>query len=164
VYWNVITKNQSTFQEHLFERIVAAKHKDDFSPFDIYQYIDTSIEYLNSNEPKSLSIQKEFGKEKNFSILLAYFIGYLVKNKSFIINNAGEPRNNFALFVLISYLAKDSVEKSKLGRFEQHYSGLPDGSIQEQFDYFRQIHFDLLMDYVKMFFDIEIERFLCFQE
>lgn len=126
---------------------------------DVYQYIDPSAIYLNSNEPKSLGMQKEFDKEKRFSMILAYFIGYLIKNKEFVISNAGEPRNNFALFVLISYLAKDSVERSKLGRFEQHYSGLPKGSIQEQFDYFMQIHFDLLMDYVKMFFEIEIEPY-----
>ena len=40
VYWNQISKNQSTFQEALFQRIISAKHKDEFSPFDIYQYID----------------------------------------------------------------------------------------------------------------------------
>ncbi len=43
VYWNVISKNQSTFQERLFEQIVAANHKDDFSPFDIYQYVDDGL-------------------------------------------------------------------------------------------------------------------------
>ncbi len=40
VYWNLISKNQSTFQEVLFQRIVHARHKRDFSPFDIYQYIE----------------------------------------------------------------------------------------------------------------------------
>jgi len=42
VYWNLINKNQSTFQEMLFQRIVNCKHKSDFSPFDIYQYLDDS--------------------------------------------------------------------------------------------------------------------------
>ena len=40
VYWNQISKNQSTFQEALFQKIIGAKQKRDFSPFDIYQYID----------------------------------------------------------------------------------------------------------------------------
>lgn len=40
VYWNLIAKNQSTFQEMLFNKIIHAKTKLDFSPFDIYQYID----------------------------------------------------------------------------------------------------------------------------
>lgn len=40
VYWNQLSKNQSTFQEVLFHKITAAKHKHDFSPFDIYQYIE----------------------------------------------------------------------------------------------------------------------------
>lgn len=40
VYWNLISKNQSTFQDVLFQRIIHARHKKDFSPFDIYQYIE----------------------------------------------------------------------------------------------------------------------------
>src|SRR3989344_9003606 len=40
VYWNLINKNQSTFQEMLFNKITTAKTKLDFSPFEIYQYID----------------------------------------------------------------------------------------------------------------------------
>ena len=40
VYWNLISKNQSTFQEVLFQRIIHARHKQDFSPFDIYQYVE----------------------------------------------------------------------------------------------------------------------------
>lgn len=40
VYWNLILKNQSTFQESLFNCIITAKHKSDFSPFDIYQYVE----------------------------------------------------------------------------------------------------------------------------
>ena len=40
VYWNQLNKNQTTFQEMLFHKIVHAKRKEDFSPFDIYQYID----------------------------------------------------------------------------------------------------------------------------
>lgn len=40
VYWNLINKNLSTFQDMLFQRLCHAKHKEDFSPFDIYQYIE----------------------------------------------------------------------------------------------------------------------------
>ena len=40
VYWNILGKNQSNFQEMLFQKILNAKHKSDFSPFDIYQYVE----------------------------------------------------------------------------------------------------------------------------
>lgn len=42
VYWNQLSKNQSLFQEVLFQKITAAKHKRDFSPFDVYQYVEDS--------------------------------------------------------------------------------------------------------------------------
>ncbi|MFH1248718.1 MAG: hypothetical protein V1660_01040 [archaeon] len=41
VYWNNIEKIHATsFQEKLFSRIESSRGKDDFSPFDIYQYVD----------------------------------------------------------------------------------------------------------------------------
>ncbi len=41
VYWNNIEKIHSNdFQERLFKKIEIAKNKSDFSPFDIYQYVD----------------------------------------------------------------------------------------------------------------------------
>jgi hypothetical protein len=41
VYWNNIEKIHShDFQERLFKKIELAKNKSDFSPFDIYQYVD----------------------------------------------------------------------------------------------------------------------------
>jgi hypothetical protein len=39
-FWNNVEKiHSSEFQERLFKRIENAKHKSDFSPFDIYQYV-----------------------------------------------------------------------------------------------------------------------------
>jgi hypothetical protein len=43
VYWNNVEKIHSNdFQERLFKKIESSKDKDDFSPFDIYQYVDES--------------------------------------------------------------------------------------------------------------------------
>jgi hypothetical protein len=43
VYWNNVEKIHSNdFQERLFKKIEIAKDKKDFSPFDIYQYVDPS--------------------------------------------------------------------------------------------------------------------------
>lgn len=57
VYWNLIDKNQSTFQEMLFQKIINSKHKSDFSPFDIYQYV--------SNEGRESFIEEQ---EDNLNI------------------------------------------------------------------------------------------------
>jgi hypothetical protein len=40
VYWNAVDKHHSSFQEALFQKIVSARDKKDFSPFDIYQYVN----------------------------------------------------------------------------------------------------------------------------
>ena len=43
VYWNNVEKIHSNdFQERLFKKIEIAKDKKDFSPFDIYQYVDAN--------------------------------------------------------------------------------------------------------------------------
>lgn len=40
-FWNNVEKiHSSEFQERLFKRIELARNKEDFSPFDIYQYVD----------------------------------------------------------------------------------------------------------------------------
>ncbi|MFH0869587.1 MAG: hypothetical protein V1866_00840 [archaeon] len=46
VFWSNIEKiHSSDFQERLFKRIESSKGKDDFSPFDIYQYVDDDKRY-----------------------------------------------------------------------------------------------------------------------
>ena len=41
VFWNNLEKISSTeFQDRLFKKIEAGKSKSDFSPFDIYQYVE----------------------------------------------------------------------------------------------------------------------------
>lgn len=60
VYWNLINKNQSTFQEALFNKIIHSKKKDDFSPLDIYQFIeeDKRACFLEEQE-KNLNIKHD---------------------------------------------------------------------------------------------------------
>lgn len=46
VFWSNIEKiHSSDFQERLFKRIESSRGKDDFSPFDIYQYVDDDKRY-----------------------------------------------------------------------------------------------------------------------
>ena len=60
VYWNLINKNQSTFQEMLFARICSARHKSDFSPFDIYQYVeDAKRECFLEKQEHNLNVKQD---------------------------------------------------------------------------------------------------------
>ena len=53
VFWNAIDHAKgSAYQDRLLQRILHGKHKEDFSPFDIYQFIpaDKREAYLEKNE------------------------------------------------------------------------------------------------------------------
>ena len=57
VYWNLLNKNQSTFQETLFNKIISSKS---FSPFDIYQYIDEAKrECFIEEQENNLNIKQD---------------------------------------------------------------------------------------------------------
>ncbi len=60
VYWNNVDKIHSTdFQERLFKRIESARSKNDFSPFDIYQYVDVSKRSAFLEEQTEYSITEK---------------------------------------------------------------------------------------------------------
>lgn len=41
VYWNAMEEiHSTTFQEEILEKVMRGQHKDDFSPFDIYQHVE----------------------------------------------------------------------------------------------------------------------------
>lgn len=41
VYWNAMEEiHSTTFQEEIIEKVMRGQHKDDFSPFDIYQHVE----------------------------------------------------------------------------------------------------------------------------
>lgn len=60
VYWNNIEKiHSSDFQEKLFHKIESAKDKKDFSPFDIYQYVEEPKRYAFLEEQSEDKISKK---------------------------------------------------------------------------------------------------------
>lgn len=60
VYWNNVEKiHSSEFQERLFKRIEAAKGKNEFSPFDIYQYVPDEHRYAFLEEQSDNIITKK---------------------------------------------------------------------------------------------------------
>lgn len=60
VFWQNIEKiHSSDFQERLFKKIEAGKNKQDFSPFDIYQYVDEKKRYAFLEEQTEYSITEK---------------------------------------------------------------------------------------------------------
>jgi phosphatidylserine/phosphatidylglycerophosphate/cardiolipin synthase-like enzyme len=63
VYLNNTEKISSTeFQERLLHRILAGKTKDDFSPFDIYQYVDAEHRsaFMERQPEDSVDVDQDF--------------------------------------------------------------------------------------------------------
>jgi len=61
VYWNNIEQIHSTeFQQRLFEQIRSGKNKNDFSPSEIYQYID------EKNKAARILTDEQYAAKENF--------------------------------------------------------------------------------------------------
>jgi hypothetical protein len=59
-YWNQISKNQSSFQERLMSKIISTENKDEFSAFDIYQYVkDEDRECFLEKQESALNIKQD---------------------------------------------------------------------------------------------------------
>src|SRR3989344_4027026 len=69
VYWNALEKTKgSAYQERLMQKIVQGLRKEDFSPLDIYQFVDSSNRkaFIKKVEfPKQQKIKK-YQKKKSF--------------------------------------------------------------------------------------------------
>lgn len=61
-YWNSLESiNSSQAQELLFKRLEVARKKDDFSPFDIYQYVDKSkrTAFFEDQEEEMINVKQD---------------------------------------------------------------------------------------------------------
>ena len=61
-YWNSLEQIHSSHaQELLFKRLEVAKHKEDFSPFDIYQYVDKDkrTAFFENQEEELLNVKQD---------------------------------------------------------------------------------------------------------
>lgn len=121
---------------------------------EFYQLVDLGIGFLNSGSP-SVLISKDTKEEQQFSRLIAYLIYHILKNKEFIVNHAGGAENNTPLFVLMSLLAKQSIEEEEISEFESRVSLLPN-TLEEEFEHLKEINYYLLLDYADIFFKLYI--------
>lgn len=77
VYWNNTDKIYATdIQEELFKKIELAINKSDFSPFEIYQYVDSN---------KRLAFYEEITSEKDYNYRIEQLIPFIEESQEEIL-------------------------------------------------------------------------------
>ena len=114
VFWNNIERiHSSEFQEKMLRKIEEGKKKDDFSAFDIYQYVDekkrsASLEIVSDEE--KTNIQDFANALKSAQSQVLFFSG----NASF----TNLPYGNKRIIGLIEELARNKISIKILARVE----------------------------------------------
>jgi len=127
VYWNTIEDIHSTsFQSELFDSLMQGKRKDDFSPFEIYQYIlakkkKAYVEDISKIDPETDLCEKtDFaGFLRQTSKQLLIFSGNLswvnsIQGKTKIIDVIRELANrnvSIKIITRVSVIGVDNVKK-----------------------------------------------------
>ncbi|MBU0666371.1 MAG: hypothetical protein ABIC91_05240 [Nanoarchaeota archaeon] len=113
-FWNNIEKIHSTsFQNKLFKQIEQGRSKKDFSPFDIYQYVDEKNRnaFLEYRTDKTITVnQNLIGFLRSATHEILHFSG----NNSWI--NLSE--NNHELLAVAEELAKNGIKIKIISRVE----------------------------------------------
>ena len=106
VFWNNIEKiHSSEFQEYLFRAIESGKSKLDFSPFDIFQYVDSKKRdaFLEKQEDETNEV------EQNLTPIIRS-----AKNQLLIFSGnlswAHVKQGNVAMMTVLEELAKNNVQ------------------------------------------------------
>lgn len=111
VFWSAMEKvSSSVFQEKLEEQILSSKRKEDFSAFDIFQYVDKSKKQIETRNSEEENIEEYKSLLSKAEKQLLFFSG----NLSFInLHNKKED-----LFELIEQLVKKGVHIKVLTRVD----------------------------------------------
>ena len=83
-------------------------------------------------------------KERRFTELEAHYIGLAAKHREFLLHNSGHGQKNYALVVLLWFLAQDAVAVKHATEYdpaELMTFGQGSASLDEAFEYYMSIHF-----------------------
>jgi len=115
VFWNNIERiHSSSFQERLFKQIEAGRRKNDFTPSDIYQYVD------KSKKSAAIMDHKKYSSKNNFDD----FVNYLRQAKSQVLFFSGNLTwsnvgyHDRKILEVVEDLAKQGVSIKILTRVE----------------------------------------------
>jgi len=122
-YWNnTDSPAQSTIQERLFNLIINGKKKDDFSPFDIYQFIEEDKRHSfierQKEEPTKTSknVSELFSKAEKQILIFSGNLSWVnekLENRNFteVVEKLCKQGISFKIVTRVDILALKNVEK-----------------------------------------------------
>jgi len=125
-------------------------------PLNLFQYIDETAIGLNSEVPLAFT-----SKDPTLSKVAAYYLAHCIKNKEFILKKRGSGQDNYALRLLLWYLAKDSVGKSEstlANPYDPQIIETEHNTLDEQFAAFMELPFWVCYDCGQLAVDSDIGR------
>lgn len=123
----------------------------------MHQFVAEDIHGLNIDIPSSFTVQAK--PESKLSELAAYYFAHCIQNREFIIQKRGFGQNNYALAVLIWYLAVDSLGKSEateVAPYEPHMPDTAHNTLDEQFQLIMELPYWVCVDLYKLMRDYMI--------
>lgn len=124
VYWNNIERIHSIeFQEKLFKKIETGKNKQDFSPFDIYQYVEDSKRdaFIELQEDDAKFVKQDLftdllSAEKQILIFSGNFswINLVIKSKRFtsVLEELGRRNINIKVIARIDLTTINEIKRA----------------------------------------------------
>lgn len=123
----------------------------------IHQLVKPDADWLNINTPSIFTVKVK--PEPKLTELAAYYFAHSIKNKKFLIDKRGPGQNEYALRILLWYLAVDSFGKSKSTYIEPYEDHMPEtrsDTLDEQFQVFMNLPFWVCCDLSKLVRDHKI--------
>ncbi len=122
----------------------------------VYQLMGGPDTHLDLTIPKALSPHEEWQFNESQATLLAT----IISNEEFIKNHRGAGQNNYALFVLMTLLAEDTLGAKTSIPFSPYASclPLPGKSLEDNFTSLMSLPFSILNKYHHLYFNYNIGR------
>jgi hypothetical protein len=108
----------------------------------VYQFTDDSCVGLSVSEPSQF--RRPQSEENRLTLHQAYYIAHALANQTFILNNLSGGQNQYALTVLLHFLAEDSVEAKTTSKYDEpniHIYGEGKATIDEVLKYYLSLDF-----------------------
>lgn len=125
----------------------------------MHQFIQKGVTGLSVDTPSSFVLKVE--PEPKLTKLAAYYFAHSIKNREFIIRRRGDGQNNYALVVLLWYLARDSLGKSESTEVKPYGEWMPEtrhNTLDEQFELFMELPFSVCCDLRDLVRDFKIGK------
>lgn len=113
-------------------------------PLEVFQYKGPGVAALNREIPSAFSTYVRLSK------VAAYYFAHAIKNRKFIMEKRARGQNNYALALLLWYLAVDSVGESESSDVNPYLPSMPEtehSTLDEQFDKFMSLPISVCIDF-----------------